>query len=118
MKQLWLTLILLLASLVSAPVGSMEQTPAESIGRSAHMHSVPVARPSGDLELVERLGEPDPPKISWLPQSFPPFLSAGAAAELHIGPGGHLEPAPCSSYDYTPLCERLPYDATAPPSAR
>lgn len=115
MRQLWLTLVLLLASLVSAPVGSMEQAPSESIGRATHMHSVPVARPSGDVERVEWLYVPDSPKISELLQSFHPFPPA-AAVELPIGPVGRVGPALCSSYDYIPLCERLPYDATAPPT--
>lgn len=117
MRQPWLTLLLLLASLVSAPVGSMEQAPSESIGRATHMHSVPVARPPGEVERVEQLSVPDPPKISELLQPFHPFLHAAAAAELRIHAVGRVGPTPCSSYDYTPLCERLPYDATAPPVA-
>ncbi|HEV2132277.1 MAG TPA: hypothetical protein VGR27_14275 [Longimicrobiaceae bacterium] len=116
MGKLWLALVLLICALGSAPVGSMEQAPPESIGSVAHLHSHPAARPTGEYEMVERQAEPYHPRISWVPPGTTPFLHRSPSPSLAVGPVRLTGPPASSSYDYTPLCERLPYDATAPPT--
>lgn len=123
MARLWLALLLALSLLPSSAAAS-ERAPA---GRPDEMHDATdhygrdVLRSSGGLEIVGRLqahghgcscshrgsGEGPAPQILSGSELLLPHL------RLLVGPG--VEDTDAS---VVPLCERLPYHATAPPSLR
>lgn len=113
MRRIWLALLILFATLSTEPVGSVQQG---ADGRIIHNlpSALAVARPSGDSAVAELLADlpaPDPQPVT------PPPLPCPAAAASPPPPlfAVHLHPQSTSS-DFPSLLERLPYDATAPPS--
>ena len=97
-----------------AQVTTQQGRPALS-GQHDVAQSLPAVRPSGRLGLVEELLPlPDPPDASRLPQVLAPLLTLALDSEPH---GGTIvRPGPnADTYRVVPTCERLPYDANAPP---
>jgi hypothetical protein len=113
LRKLWLALLLLVCSLASAPLGSMEQAGAALSGGSAHAQTLPVARSAAEampaVADAPRPSAPTPPGDA--PHAgidvFPP---SAQRPSLH----GHLPP---TAWDLPRLLDRLPYRATAPPRA-
>lgn len=111
--RLWLTLILLLATLSSFPLGSMEQGRLDSIGRGSPTDSSPAIRTQGRLKTAE-LYLPEPGIRPPLPHSHPlhrerPVLTERVGVSI-------LRREPRTDAPEPPrVCESLPYDANAPP---
>lgn len=102
-----IALLLTLASLASAPIGSMEQEGRAADGSSAHATSVPVAQARSAFRFecaVQPLLWGDVPESrgALFPPARPPRSS-----------DSWFDAAP----PLRPLCERLPYDANPPPPA-
>ena len=112
--KLWTALLLLICSLTSAPLGSMEQAGTAVLGCGAHGQSVPVARAGTDVEVV--LPSAQQPRTHHLD---------GAASSLAARPfdlaSQFLTPLPSTAppHDFVPgIIARLPYHATPPPPVR
>ena len=116
-RKLGLTLLLLVACLGSAPLGSMEQDQARASAYPSLSRAPSAVQSLPRLRLDPVWTEPcqhAPPGTD--PPFLPPLAAAtalGVAAppasvyRVHTGPApGTLPPR---------LCERLPYDANAPP---
>lgn len=113
--KLGLTLVLLLACLGSAPLGSMEQAPAGVPEQPASYRTAPPEPVVGarvDSPRPERRQHIPHPTDSFfvpLPEASPGWLETGL--RICRTPSG-LIPRTLPPR----LCERLPYDANAPPA--
>jgi hypothetical protein len=113
----WLTLFLLIATFSSKPFGSMEQGVPEANRPIASADSLPATRLSTEPDAAGSAVEPRQPHARDFPQqlAFPartihlPALNGGALVGCGL--------THTSSNHSIPLCERLPYDANAPPVA-
>jgi hypothetical protein len=114
--RFWLALVLLLSSLSSAPMASMEQGVPDAGGQVGQGHPLPTVRTGTTIHLTDDSVEPERPAS---PRAPPPaaFVPAGAyltppspvaADHLRI-PGSGPDAVP-------PFCERLPYQPNAPPA--
>jgi hypothetical protein len=114
-RRLWIALLLLLSSLSSAPMASMEQVIPDAVGQLAQGLPFPTARAgiaserSSDVLSPGRTLDPDLRVI----------LLASAASPVRRPPkclpttGPQL---PRRAIGAPPLCERLPYQPNAPPA--
>lgn len=112
--RLWFALLLLLSTLSSAPLGSMEQLVVQRSGRGVLAGSVPAARPSCSVRAVQL--ELDLHRADRAGPLLPP-LPPRAAAYLRAAPGYPAQGGPGEAPVHARrVCERLPYDANAPPA--
>jgi hypothetical protein len=114
LAKLWLALLLLVCSLASAPLGSMEQAGAALVGGAAHLHSVPVARGNGEalasvlaLDAAAAGNDRAPSSSVGIAPASPASISRTTLPHLASRDTGNHVPD---------LLARLPYHATAPPS--
>ncbi len=114
-SRFWLALLLVL-SLWPVPAGAREPASGHSQLLPATDYETAAARAAGGFELLRKLNEKDARNGPRSPSSL--LLRAASAASRPSAddlarPGGLPSPGAAR-----PLCERLPYDATAPPSLR
>lgn len=116
-RKIWLALLLLVATLSSAPLGSMEQADVHGWQTDASASSVPASLPGRGLRPDGSRATPDRPPPLDASHPFSPSLPSGAGAEA--APGGIARARLGRAGDgwTPPVCERLPYDPNAPPSA-
>lgn len=112
MGNLCVALLLLLSTLSSNPLGSMEQSVPEPAAPSAFASALPLARaPDGAAELQASLDlAPDPPRLQLHAVAFVP------EAIMRARRPGARPPDPAPPAAPFSLLERLPYFATAPPA--
>jgi len=105
-----LALLLLLATLCSAPLGSMEQGGGEG-------GSLPAVEAGGGARLEKRLALPDRSLTPGAQRHFHLSPGCGPAGDLPAGQAPGAERAEAAPASPPRLCERLPYHANAPPTA-
>lgn len=120
MSRFWLVLLLLL-SLSPAPAaastGARVQAPhAQDRVTSISTSPLEIARSSGSLELLQALEQRVSGGLSRISADRPlaPADDLRPAHRCRVGPATR----PTSVGVFSPLCERLPYYATAPPAVR
>ena len=112
--RICLTLVLLVATFASAPVGSVEQGATGPAGGVVDALSHLAVRPSGEVRVEKRHLAPSPPDAPEHPRIVANVPRGWAVAHVRTAGPIRAGPHPAASVP-APLCERLPYDATAPP---
>jgi hypothetical protein len=114
--KFWLALLLLVSSLGSTPVGSMQQGAPDVIGSTVYGPSLPFGRSGAHDQRRSALAEPTA-RGSW--RSDPQLPTTLAASGTLDRPATLVQsgaPHPPRPQGGTPHCERLPYHANAPPA--
>lgn len=117
LRKFWFALLLLVATFSSAPLGSMEQADLHGSQGDAQASSVPAFGPGRSVRVEKAQTLPDrPPAVE---ASHPCHPCPPPGLDAQAPPAGTVRGRPTRACDSRtrPLCERLPYDPNAPPSA-
>jgi hypothetical protein len=109
-----LALVLLLSSLSSAPMASMEQSVVAVAGQTAEAHPHPQVRVATGAAEAAKLSLPSRSEPPRGPATASSALPARQAPARHAAAGRRC-PARAAPGGAVPLCERLPYSPNAPP---
>lgn len=117
LRRIWLALLLIAATLSSAPLGSMEQGDLRGSQGDAQASSVPAFRPGLTLRVEKVQTVPGRPPSVEVSHRYHPCPQPGLNAQAP--PAGTVRGGPARARESRtrPLCERLPYDPNAPPPA-
>jgi hypothetical protein len=113
--KFWLALLLLVSSLSSMPMASMEQSAPTVVGHSTHAHPLPPMRIGAAVEAFAKSLVPERPASPHAPPALP-FVPARVAATPCAPGARHAPSLPADPDAAVPHCERLPYQSNAPPA--
>jgi hypothetical protein len=114
-RRFWCALLLLLSSLSSAPMASMEQNVPDAGGQVAQGHPMPTLRVGTAVELADRSVVPERPSFHRAPPGSGVLPAVGFPVPAFPCIPDLCPVQPADPDAVAPHCERLPYLPNAPP---